>query len=69
LPAFDLFLVCGFHLRLVVHEQERSEMIVDRSALQTFAGCEKALLGQCLAAELLVMCGARRPGAAPVIVG
>ena len=69
LPAFDLLLVRGLHLRLVVHEQERSEVIVDAGALQTFAGGEEMLLGQRLAAELLVMRGARRPGAAPVVIG
>ena len=43
LPAFDLLLVRGLHLRQVVHEQERREMIVDAGALQAFAGGEEML--------------------------
>src|SRR5665213_2561902 len=68
LPAFNLFFVRGLHLRLVLHEQERREMIVDAGALQTFAGGEKMLGGKRLAAELLVMRAARRPGAAPIVI-
>ena len=68
LPAFDLLLVRGFHLRLVMHEQKRREMIVDAGALQAFAGGEKMLLRKRLAAELLVVRGARRPGAAPLVI-
>ena len=53
LPAFDLLYVRGLHLRLVVHEQKRGEMIVDAGALQAFAGGEEMLFRQRLAAELL----------------
>ena len=68
LPTFDLLFVRGFHLRLIVHEQERCEMIVDAGALQAFARGEEMLFRQRLTAELFVMRGARRPGAAPIIV-
>ena len=69
LAAFDLLLVRGLHLRDVAHEQKRREMIVDAGALQAFAGGEEMLLRQRRAAELLMMCSARRPGAAPVAIG
>ena len=68
LPAFDLLLVRGLHLRDVMHEQKRGEMVVDAGALQTFAGGEIMLARERLAAELLMVRGARRPGAAPVVV-
>ena len=69
LPALDRLHVRDFHLRHVLHEQERGEMVVDRRALQTFAGGEQVLVRQRLASELLMMRGARRPGAAPVGIG
>ena len=68
LAAFDLFLVRGLHLFRVVREQERAEMIIDAGPLQTFAGREIVPARQRLAAELLMMGGARRPCAAPVVV-
>ena len=43
-------------------------MVVDAGALQTFAGGEEMLLRQRFAAELLMVRGARRPGAAPVVI-
>ena len=59
LPAFDCFHVRGFHLRLVMHEQELREVIVDAGALQVFARGERVCLGERLAPELLVHGGAR----------
>src|SRR5262249_42415792 len=69
LPTFDLLLVRGFHLRLMVHEQEGSKMIVDTGALQAFSRGEETFFRQRLTAQLLMMCRARRPGAAPLLVG
>ncbi len=43
-------------------------MIIDAGALQAFAGSEEVFFGQRLAAELLVMRGARRPGPAPIVI-
>ncbi len=44
-------------------------MVVDAGALQAFAGGKEMLGRQGFAAELLVMRGAFRPGAAPVVIG
>ena len=44
-------------------------MIVDAGALQAFAGGQQTFLRERLAAELLVVRGALRPGAAPLVVG
>jgi hypothetical protein len=60
--------VSGLHLRLIVHEQERCEMIVDPGALQAFSRGEEMLFRQRLTAELFVVRGARRPGTAPIVV-
>jgi len=68
LPAFDLLLVRGLHLRLVLHKQERSKMKIDAGALQAFAGGKEMFLRQRRTAERFVMRGARRPGPAPVVI-
>src|SRR6476660_1244809 len=68
LPALDLCLVRGSHLRLVMHEQKRREVIIDAGALQALTGSEKTLFRQRGAAKLFMMRGAIRPGCAPVIV-
>src|SRR5664279_243401 len=52
-----------------MRKQKRAEMIINRGALQRFAGGEIMLASQRLAADLLMMRGAFRPGPAPVVVG
>ena len=65
--ALDPLHVRRLHLRDVVHEQERAEMVVHAGALQVLAGAQRPLLVQGLAPEPLMHGGALRPGAAPVV--
>ena len=44
-------------------------MIVDAGTLQAFAGGQQVFFRERLAAELLVVRGPLRPGAAPFVVG
>src|SRR5262249_23998295 len=52
LPAFDLLLVRGFHLSLIVHEQEGRKMIVDAGALEALTRGEEMFFRQRLTAQL-----------------
>ncbi len=68
LPTFDLFLVCHFHLRLVLYEQERRKMIINAGALQAFPCSQEMLLSKRLSPKLLVVCSTRGPDSAPIVV-
>ena len=59
--------VCGLHLRKVVDEQKFAKVIAHRGAGEMRTGRQFVALRQCLDAKRLVLRGARRPGAAPIL--
>ncbi len=65
--ARDRLHVRGLHLRHVVHEQELAEVVVDAGALQMLARADELFRCERLAPHRLVLRGAIRPCAAPVV--